>query len=199
MTAGVLLPRSTPAGRGFRRTVGPRRFPIVHNVDSPAADAARMRIALDCAREAYRREEVPVGALLVDAEGRELARGANAPIARSDPTAHAEIVVLRAAAAAAGNYRLPGTTLYVTLEPCAMCVGAMIHARVARLVFAASDPKSGACGSVFDLGRSDRFNHRIAIARGVLEDESAELLKRFFAERRAQAKDARKTGSDSGV
>jgi tRNA(adenine34) deaminase len=147
-------------------------------------DTARMQTALDCAEEAYRRGEVPVGAVLVDATGTELARGANAPIARNDPTAHAEILALRAAAAAVGNYRLPGTTLYVTLEPCAMCVGALMHARIARLVFAAADPKTGACGSVFALAESERFNHRIAVTRGVLGAQSAQLLRRFFAERR---------------
>jgi tRNA(adenine34) deaminase len=149
-----------------------------------ARDRLRMREALDAAREAHRLNEVPVGAVLVDAEGTVLARGANAPIALHDPTAHAEIVALRKAAAQLGNYRLPGCTLYVTLEPCAMCVGALIHARIARLVFAAADPKTGACGSVLDLVDSGHFNHRIAVTRGVLENESAELLRRFFGERR---------------
>ena len=152
--------------------------------DDSSNDRANMRVALDCARAAYRLHEVPVGAVLVDSSGAELARGANAPIAQHDPTAHAEIVVLRAAAATAQNYRLPGCTLYVTLEPCAMCVGALMHARIARLVFAAADPKTGACGSVLDLAESGRFNHRIEITRGVLEEESAALLRQFFAERR---------------
>jgi tRNA(adenine34) deaminase len=143
-----------------------------------------MRQALACASEAYAQGEVPVGAVLVDGRGAELARAANAPIASSDPTAHAEIVALRAAGAKLRNYRLPGSTLYVTLEPCVMCVGALIHARVARLVFAALDPKSGACGSVFDLAATRELNHRIDVTRGVLADESGALLRRFFAERR---------------
>jgi len=155
---------------------------------SPAAldelDRRSMLEALVCAREAYARGEVPVGAVLVDAAGAVLARAANAPIASHDPTAHAEVVALRAAGRALQNYRLPGCTLYVTLEPCAMCVGALVHARLARLVFAAADPKTGACGSVLDLTTGPGFNHRIAVTRGVLQEESAELLRRFFAERR---------------
>lgn len=143
-----------------------------------------MLAALGCAREAGARGEVPVGAVLVDADGNELARGANAPIAANDPTAHAEIVVVRAAASRLRNYRLPGTTLYVTLEPCAMCVGALIHARVARVVYGAADPKGGACGSVLDFASDARLNHRIAVAGGLLGEESAGLLREFFAARR---------------
>jgi len=143
-----------------------------------------MRQALDCARAAGAQGEVPVGAVLVDTNGEVLARAANAPIASHDPTAHAEIVALRAAGQAQRNYRLPGCTLYVTLEPCAMCVGALVHARIARLVYAAADPKTGACGSVLDLTAGPGFNHRIAVTGGVLREESAELLRRFFAERR---------------
>jgi len=147
-------------------------------------DQLSMREALDCARAAGARGEVPVGAVLVDANGDLLARAANSPIANHDPTAHAEVVALRAAGQALRNYRLPGCTLYVTLEPCAMCVGALVHARIARLVFAAADPKTGACGSVLDLTASPGLNHRVAVTRGVLQEESAELLRRFFAERR---------------
>src|SRR5690554_4729070 len=143
-----------------------------------------MRRALDCAHEALARGEVPVGAVLVAEDGTELAAAGNAPIGEQDPTAHAEILVLRAAARRVGNYRLPGTTLYVTLEPCAMCTGALVHARVARIVYAAADPKTGACGSVFDLAREPRLNHRIEVIGGVLEEESAALLKAFFASRR---------------
>jgi len=143
-----------------------------------------MRQALDCARAAGAQGEVPVGAVLIGANGEVLARAANAPIASHDPTAHAEIVALRAAGQAQRNYRLPGCTLYVTLEPCAMCVGALVHARIARLVYAAADPKTGACGSVLDLTAGPGFNHRIAVTGGVLQEESAELLRRFFAERR---------------
>jgi len=140
--------------------------------------------ALECAREAYARGEVPVGAVIVDEHGALIARAANAPIASHDATAHAEIGALRAAGRVRSNYRLAHCTLYVTLEPCAMCVGALVHARVARLVYAAPDPKSGACGSVLDLTTSAAFNHRIAVTRGVLSDESSALLRRFFAERR---------------
>ncbi len=147
-------------------------------------DRARMSEALACARDAAARGEVPVGAVLLDEQGAVLARAANSPIALHDPTAHAEILALRKAGQARGNYRLPGCTLYVTLEPCAMCVGALVHARIARLVFAAHDPKSGACGTVFDLAASTRMNHRIAVEGGLLEAESAELLRRFFAVRR---------------
>jgi tRNA(adenine34) deaminase len=147
-------------------------------------DRARMSEALACARDAGARGEVPVGAVLVDEGGAVLARAANAPIALHDPTAHAEVIALRAAGQARRNYRLPGCTLYVTLEPCAMCVGALVHARIARVVFAATDPKSGACGSVFDLAASAGMNHRIDVVGGLLQDESAELLRRFFAERR---------------
>jgi tRNA(adenine34) deaminase len=147
-------------------------------------DQALMHEALDCARAAAGSGEVPVGAVLIDAHGEVLARAANAPIASHDPTAHAEIVALRAGGQAQRNYRLSGCTLYVTLEPCAMCVGALMHARIARLVYAAADPKSGACGSVLDLTASPGFNHRFAVTRGVLEAESAALLRGFFAERR---------------
>lgn len=157
---------------------------MIDHLQDSTADRDHMGAALACARAAYGANEVPVGAVLVDADGIEIARGENRPIAANDPTAHAEIVALRTAAVARRNYRLPGCTLYVTLEPCVMCVGALIHARIARLVFAAADPKTGACGSVFDLPASGRFNHRLEVTRGVLEAESAALLRRFFAERR---------------
>ena len=143
-----------------------------------------MRRALVLARSAAEQGEVPVGALLVGNDGMVLAESANAPIATHDATAHAEIRVLRAAGRAMGNYRLPDTTLYVTLEPCPMCAGALVHARVGRIVFGTADPRTGACGSVFDLVRSDRLNHRIEVVEGVLAEECAELLQAFFAERR---------------
>ena len=143
-----------------------------------------MRRALERARDAARQGEVPVGAVLVGPEGHILAEAGNAPIAQDDPTSHAEILVLRAAARRAANYRLPGTTLYVTLEPCVMCAGALVHARVRRVVFAAADPKGGACGSVFEVVRSERLNHRLVVDSGLLERESAELLREFFAARR---------------
>jgi tRNA(adenine34) deaminase len=151
---------------------------------SDEIDALAMRAALECASSAYALGEVPVGAVVADSSGAIVARAANAPIATHDPTAHAEILAMRAAGRALGNYRLSGCTLYVTLEPCAMCVGAIVHARIARLVFAAGDPKSGACGSALDLTESGAFNHRFEISRGVLQEESAALLKQFFAERR---------------
>lgn len=150
------------------------------------ADRALMEQALTCAREAEGNGEVPVGAVIVDSAGALLARAANAPIATHDPTAHAEILALRAAGHALGNYRLPGCVVYVTLEPCAMCVGALVHARVARIVYGAADPKTGACGSVFELASSPKLNHRIEVTGGVLADESATLLKRFFGARRGR-------------
>ena len=143
-----------------------------------------MARALALARTAQQRGEVPVGALLLGPGGEVLAECGNAPIASHDATAHAEIRVLREAGRVLGNYRLPGTTLYVTLEPCPMCAGALLQARVARLVFGASDPRTGACGSVIDLPRDRRWNHRIDVVGGVLSDECAALLRGFFAARR---------------
>ncbi|HEX6995605.1 MAG TPA: tRNA adenosine(34) deaminase TadA [Gammaproteobacteria bacterium] len=153
-------------------------------MEAESPDVRWMRRALELAREAARCGEVPVGAVLVDADGTWLAEAHNAPIREHDPSAHAEMLAIRAAGKRVGNYRLPGTTLYVTLEPCAMCAGALVHARIARLVYAAPDPKAGACGSVFDIARSDRLNHRIVVESGLFEDEAAELLRAFFAERR---------------
>jgi tRNA(adenine34) deaminase len=152
-------------------------------------DQRLMQQALVCAREAESLGEVPVGAVITDAAGAVLARAANSPIARHDPTAHAEMLALRAAGRALGNYRLPGCVLYVTLEPCVMCVGALVHARLARIVYGAADPKTGACGSVFDLATSSVMNHRLEVTGGVLSDESAALLKGFFAVRRAAGRD----------
>ncbi len=146
-------------------------------------DLQYMRQALALAREAEARGEVPVGAILV-ADDEVFGRGSNAPISLSDPTAHAEIQALREGAKAVDNYRLTNATLYVTLEPCAMCAGAMVHARLARLVYGCSDPRSGAAGTVFDLVRSDLLNHRMEVSSGVLEVESRELLQAFFRVRR---------------
>jgi tRNA(adenine34) deaminase len=143
-----------------------------------------MAQALALAEEAARAGEVPVGAVVVK-DGRVIGRGYNRPISSSDPTAHAEIVALREAAEALGNYRLPGCALYVTLEPCAMCVGAMIHARLARIVFGARDPKTGACGSIVDLPALASWNHHGRFDGGVLAAECGEVLRRFFAERRS--------------
>ncbi len=147
-------------------------------------DAYWMRRALEQARDAAARGEVPVGAVLIDAGGALLAEAGNAPVREHDPSAHAEMLVLRAAGKRVGNYRLPGTTLYATLEPCVMCAGALVHARVARLVYAAPDPKAGACGSVFDIFGSERLNHRVAVEARLLEDDAAALLRTFFAARR---------------
>lgn len=152
--------------------------------ETPAPDDAHfMRLALAEARAAAQAGEVPVGAVVVK-EGRVIATGRNAPIDGHDPTAHAEIVALRAAAQALGNYRLEGCTLYVTLEPCAMCSGAMLHARLSRVVFGAPDPKTGAAGSVVDLFAVPQINHQTAVQGGVLADEGAELLRAFFKQRR---------------
>lgn len=148
-------------------------------------DLTFMGEALDLARQAASLGEVPVGALVVK-EGTIVGRGFNQPIGRHDPTAHAEVMALRDAAATLGNYRLPGCTLYVTLEPCVMCVGAIIHARIARVVFGARDPKTGAAGSVVDLFGEDRLNHHAEVAAGVLAGECGALLSSFFAARRAK-------------
>ena len=152
-------------------------------------DAEHMASALAIAREAQELGEVPVGALLVGQGGEVLAACGNAPIASHDATAHAEIRVLREAGRALGNYRLPGTTMYVTLEPCPMCAGALLQARVSRLVFGAPDPRTGACGSVIDLPGNSRWNHRIDVVGGVLAEESAALLRSFFVARRSSPGD----------
>ena len=146
-------------------------------------DQEAMQGALGEARLAVEAGEVPIGALVVR-DGEIIARGQNRVLRDNDPTAHAEIVSLRAAAMALGNYRLNGCTLYVTLEPCAMCAGAMIHARVDRLVFAAVDPKTGACGSVLTVLNHPQLNHQMQVEQGILADEAAELLRNFFRERR---------------
>ena len=146
-------------------------------------DERFMRRAIELARDAEAAGEVPVGALIVR-DDEILAEGFNRPISTHDPTAHAEMVALRAAAARIDNYRLTGTTLYVTLEPCAMCAGAMVHARVRRLVYAATDPRAGAAGSLFDLVRHPALNHRLDVQSGVLADECATLLRGFFLARR---------------
>jgi tRNA(adenine34) deaminase len=151
---------------------------------APDADAMFMAMALDQAHNGWAMGEVPVGAVLVR-DGQVLATGFNQPIANHDPTAHAEIQAMRAAAELLGNYRLAGCTLYVTLEPCAMCAGAIQHARIARLVYGARDPKTGACGSVVDLFAEPRLNHHTVVNGGVLADRCGRLLSDFFAERRA--------------
>ncbi|MBX9799131.1 MAG: tRNA adenosine(34) deaminase TadA [Burkholderiaceae bacterium] len=150
-------------------------------------DALFMQQALEQARHAWALGEVPVGAVVVK-DGVVIATGYNQPIGKHDPTAHAEIMALRAAATVLGNYRLPGCELYVTLEPCVMCSGAMMHARLARVVFGAPDPKTGACGSVLNLFEQNQLNHHAQITGGVLAEECSSLLKEFFAERRKAAK-----------
>ena len=143
-----------------------------------------MGLALQEAERAYSRSEVPVGAVVVGSHGEVLGRGCNAPVSLVDPTAHAEILALREASRKMGNYRLVDATLYVTLEPCPMCLGAILHARVRRLVFGAADPKGGAAGGVVDLTRVPAFNHYVEVTGGVREEECAGLLRRFFQERR---------------
>lgn len=151
--------------------------------DADASDAMYMRLAMDQALNAWALGEVPVGAVVVK-EGQVIATGFNQPIGTADPTAHAEIRALRAAAELVGNYRLNGCDLYVTLEPCAMCAGAIQHARIGRMVFGAPDPKTGACGSVVDLFSEVKLNHHARVRAGVLAEECGGLLTRFFAERR---------------
>jgi len=150
-----------------------------------ADDQFFMRAALEQARMAQAAGEVPVGAVVV-MDGEIIGTGFNAPISGHDPTAHAEIRALRQSAQRLGNYRLPGCELYVTLEPCAMCVGAMLHARVARLIYGAADPKTGACGSVVNLFAEPRLNHHASLSAGVLAEECGALLRDFFAARRAK-------------
>ena len=150
---------------------------------SPPTDLDFMQQALRLAERAARDGEVPIGALLV-VGGDVIGEGWNRPIGSLDPTAHAEIIALRAGAQRLKNYRLGGATLYATLEPCAMCIGAVLNARVARVVFGAWDSKAGACGSVIDLPREPRLTHRIDVFGGVCSDESAALLRQFFASRR---------------
>ena len=152
-----------------------------------ALDQFWMQHALTLARQAEAAGEVPVGAVLVRDE-QVIGEGWNQPIGRHDPTAHAEIMALRDAARRVQNYRLPETTLYVTLEPCVMCAGAIIHARVKRLVYGAFDPKTGAAGSVFDVLNSDKHNHRVELRPGVLAEECSTLLTEFFQMRRQSAK-----------
>ena len=147
------------------------------------SDEQWMGEALALARFAGSEGEVPVGAIVVS-EGRVVGKGSNAPIGLHDPSAHAEIQAMRQAALALGNYRLAGCSLFVTLEPCAMCAGAIMHARIARLVFGASDPKTGACGSVIDLFANERLNHHAQVEGGLMSEECAELLSGFFRERR---------------
>jgi tRNA(adenine34) deaminase len=153
------------------------------DLEPSSVDARWMRVAIEEARAAAERGEIPVGAVVVRG-GLSLGRAGNASVSLHDPTAHAEVLALRAAGAEAANYRLPGATLYATVEPCAMCMGALLHARVERLVCGCMDPKGGAAGSVVDLANHERLNHRLTVTTGVLQVECRELLQRFFAARR---------------
>lgn len=181
VTEAAPLAAGDPAAAGREPATGPET----------AADACLwsdedrrwMQRALELARAAEAAGEVPVGAVLVR-DGVLLGEAGNAPIGCHDPSAHAEIRALRAAGRAAGNYRLPGSTLYVTLEPCPMCAGALVHARVGRVVYAAPDPRTGAAGSVYDLLRDPRLNHRCQVDAGLAAEDSADLLRRFFRARR---------------
>jgi tRNA(adenine34) deaminase len=148
-------------------------------------DQAFMQAALTEARKAREMGEVPVGAVVVDPAGEIIGRGHNQPIACHDPTAHAEIVALRQAAARSGNYRLPGCVMYVTIEPCIMCLGALLQARIRRLVFGAPDPKGGACVSLYRLPEDERLNHRMEVVAGVAEADCRDLLQEFFRRRRS--------------
>ncbi|MGB3289076.1 MAG: tRNA adenosine(34) deaminase TadA [Burkholderiaceae bacterium] len=154
------------------------------------SDEAAMRLALEQAQLAYAAGEVPVGAVVLDAQGEVLSLGYNRSISDHDPSSHAEIVALRQAAALMKNYRLPGASLFVTLEPCAMCMGAMLHARLDRVVYGATDPKTGACGSVLSVHESPQLNHRTVVSGGVLAEECGDMLRRFFRERRGKPKGA---------
>lgn len=161
-----------------------------------------MRLALRQAEQAGQLGEVPVGAVIVDMQGQVIGEGCNRTITDRDPTAHAEIVALRQAARHIGNYRLPGCLLYVTLEPCAMCIGAMLHARLRRVVYGARDPKTGCCGSVLDIAAQVGLNHQTQVEGGVLEQECGDVLRAFFRERRHQIKSARRAdaaGDASGT
>jgi tRNA(adenine34) deaminase len=155
-------------------------------VTAALQDEHWMGVALTLAAEAEERGEVPVGAVVVRA-GAMIGRGGNAPIQHSDPTAHAEIAALREAGRSAGNYRLPDCDIYVTLEPCIMCAGAIMHARIRRLVFGARDLKTGACGSVVDVFAEKRLNHHTQVTAGVMADRCGSTLSRFFAARRQSA------------
>ncbi|MBW1926708.1 MAG: tRNA adenosine(34) deaminase TadA [Deltaproteobacteria bacterium] len=147
-------------------------------------DAKYMELALEQARRAARHGEVPVGAVLVDKKGQILARACNMSLRQCDPTAHAEILVLRQGAERFGSYRLTDTTLYVTIEPCPMCAGAMVLARIGRLAYGAEDPKAGACGTLYNIVQDPRLNHRLEVSRGILAEDCRLLIQTFFQKKR---------------
>jgi tRNA(adenine34) deaminase len=181
----VLVPRTAPISAAPRyRPKGGRGKPAC--VSGDGEDARFMREAIAEAEAASLVGDVPVGAVVVDAGGAIVGRGRNRREAAQDPTAHAEIDALRCAAAALGRWRLEGTTVFVTLEPCPMCAGALVNARVARLVYGCADPKAGAVDTLFSIGRDLRLNHRFAVQGGLLDEECAALLKAFFARLRAR-------------
>lgn len=161
--------------------------PLADEEDTQS-DVRWMREALVEADLAAAHRDVPVGCVLVDAAGKVVARGHNLREVEQDPTAHAEMIAIRAAAAVLGSWRLEGVTAYVTLEPCAMCAGALVHSRVARVVYGCSDPKGGAVDTLYTIGRDARLNHRFAVTSGVLADESTARLRAFFASLRALGK-----------
>ena len=163
--------------------------PVRSHDKNTREDEKWMEKALITAKDAAAKGEVPIGAVLINDNGL-ICAGGNSPIGSNDPTAHAEIVVIRGAATILKNYRLPGTTLYVTLEPCIMCVGAMLHARINRLVYGAPDPKSGAVSSLYNIGSDGLLNHTMEITGPVLQNKCAALLKNFFAEKRKTAQQA---------
>ena len=182
------------------RRVGPKQGATVRDTEEQAQagggnarEGAFMRLALDQAHNAWVLGEVPVGAVVVR-DGVVIATGFNQPIGSADPTAHAEIRALRAAAEVLGNYRLNHCSLYVTLEPCAMCAGAIQHARIAHLFYGAADPKTGACGSVVDLFGDPRLNHHASVQGGIMAAECGGMLAAFFAERRQRRKDDNEPG-----
>jgi tRNA(adenine34) deaminase len=158
-----------------------KRRQTLHKRMTDVTELEWMRVALDEAEAAAAKGEVPVGCVIVDASGRAIARGHNARETLADPTAHAEMIAVKEAAARTLSWRLDGATAYVTLEPCAMCAGALVHARVARVVYGCTDPKGGAIDTMFGIGRDPRLNHRFEVVSGVLREECSEMLRRFFA------------------
>lgn len=161
-------------------------------MDFTVSDIAAMQLALQLAQHAWYKGEVPVGAVLLDEQGQVIGQGYNQVITENDPSLHAEMVALRQAATHLKNYRLPKTQLFVTLEPCVMCLGAMFHARVSRIVYAASDPKTGACGSILCLHQHPQLNHHTQVQSGLLQEQAAQLLRDFFKERRQLAQQKRR-------
>lgn len=157
-----------------------------------ATDTTAMQMALQLAQLAWDQGEVPVGAVLLDAQGQIIGKGFNQVVSQHDPSLHAEMVALRQATSQLHNYRIPGAQLFVTLEPCIMCLGAMFHARIARIVYAAPDPKTGACGSLLCLHHHPQLNHHTHVQFGLLQEPAAQLLRSFFKERRQLAKQKRR-------